>query len=134
SYYDHPDFHAASLKTLDYRKRTDHTTIASWTPEQFQRFYSESAATRSELRMYVPPMQPTLNDLAQRVLYDEKVTQTFFPKVPVTHIGATRTNWECAWGYLATKKRYEEEVANGHKAHWDHPEELLDLVVAGIRA
>lgn len=64
---------------------------------------------------YVQPMQQTLNDLAQRVLYDESLTQTIFPKVPVTFIGATRTNWQCAWGYLKTKERYEEEVAKGRK-------------------
>ncbi|KAG6878224.1 hypothetical protein C0992_008439 [Termitomyces sp. T32_za158] len=115
SYYDHPDFHAASLPDLDFHKRTDHTTIASWTPAQFQRFYTQSAATRSELPMYAQSMQPTLNDLAQRVLYDGRLTETFFPKVPVTYISATRTNWQCAWGYLKTKGRYEEEVAKGHK-------------------
>ncbi|KAG6917598.1 hypothetical protein DXG01_001827 [Tephrocybe rancida] len=149
SYYDHPDFHATSLLTLDFRKRTDHATINSWTKEQFRKFYSEAAATRSELRMYVPPMQSTLKDMTHRVLYDKNITQTLFPKVPVTYVGATRTNWECAWGYLETKRRYEEELAKGNKvrntrfflieggnhfAHWDRPKEFLEQIVSGIRA
>ncbi|KAF8067693.1 hypothetical protein FPV67DRAFT_1416215 [Lyophyllum atratum] len=50
SYYDHPDV-SGTIHGLDYRKRTDHATVTSWTPEEFQRNYCESAAVRSELRM-----------------------------------------------------------------------------------
>ncbi|KAG6831671.1 hypothetical protein H0H87_004457 [Tephrocybe sp. NHM501043] len=69
----------------------------TWTAEQFQRFYNEPAAVRSELRMYIPPMQPTLNNLTHRVLYDTNVIESFFPKVPVIYIGATHSNWHCVW-------------------------------------
>ncbi|KAF8067706.1 hypothetical protein FPV67DRAFT_1415804 [Lyophyllum atratum] len=50
SYYDHPDV-SGTIHGLDYRKRTDHATITSWTPEEFRTNYCESAAVRSELRM-----------------------------------------------------------------------------------
>ncbi|KDR72506.1 hypothetical protein GALMADRAFT_252616 [Galerina marginata CBS 339.88] len=147
SYYDHPDM-SGSIHGLDYRKRTDQATITSWTPEEFQRNYCESAAVRSELRMYVPPMQGTLNDLTYRVLFDEHLTQTFFPRVPVTYISANRSNWQCIWGYMEAKRYYEKFLAEGkkirattfflveggnHFVHGDMPKELMDFVVAGIR-
>ncbi|KAG6864181.1 hypothetical protein C0991_011800 [Blastosporella zonata] len=129
SYYDHPDFHAASL---DNRKRTDHTT--SFIPEQLKRYDTGEAAARSEFPMCAQPMQSTLKNFSDRVLYDEKLTQTFFPKVPVTYVGATRTLCDSAWAYLETKRKHEEDAAKGKKAVLDHPKEFIDQVVAGIRA
>ncbi|GLB39034.1 hypothetical protein LshimejAT787_0601960 [Lyophyllum shimeji] len=146
SYYDHPDV-SGTINGLDYRKRTDKATITSWTPEEFQRNYCESAAVRSELRMYVPPMQPTLNDLTNRVLFDEVLTQTFFPKVPVTYISATRSNWHCVWGYIEAKRNYEKQLTEGkkirptrfyvveggnHFVHGDQPQDLVELTAKGI--
>jgi hypothetical protein len=60
-------------------------------------------------------MQPTLNDLTSRVLFDEKLAQRFFPRVPVAYISATRANWHCVWGYIEAKRNYERLLAEGKK-------------------
>jgi hypothetical protein len=52
SYYDHPDL-SGDIDGLDYRKRTDERTISSWTKEQWNRYYCEPAAVRSERYTYV---------------------------------------------------------------------------------
>ncbi|THV03734.1 hypothetical protein K435DRAFT_817155 [Dendrothele bispora CBS 962.96] len=50
SYYDHPDT-SGSIHGLDFRKRTELATVPTWTAEEFERFYCESAAVRSEFKM-----------------------------------------------------------------------------------
>jgi len=147
SYYDHPDV-SGTIHGLNYEKRAGIPTVTTWTPEQFQRFYNEAAAVRSELRMYVPPMQGTLNELSYHVLYDENLIKNFFPKVPVTYIGATKANWHCVWGQIEATRIYKEYVAKGvkvrptrfyqvqdgnHFVHWASPQELMEYVVEGTR-
>ncbi|KAG6828866.1 hypothetical protein H0H87_000563 [Tephrocybe sp. NHM501043] len=121
SYYDHPGFTVATtLSNLDHRKRTNRTTIDSFTPEQHNRLDGHVAAARCELQMYVEPMQSTLKDFTHRVLFDEKITQTFFPKVSVTYVSAACTVWHTIWAYLETKRVYEEKMARGQKVRAIH--------------
>ncbi|KAH0581827.1 hypothetical protein J132_09537 [Termitomyces sp. J132] len=147
SYWTHPDV-SGTIHGLNYQRRGNTPTITTWTSEQFQKFYNEPAAVRSELRMYVAPMQSTLNDLTHRVLYDEKLVNSFFPMVPVTYIGATHTNWHCVWSWIECQRTYNMYLAKGvkvrltrffqvqegnHFVHWDKPKELMEFIVAGIR-
>ncbi|KAG6825334.1 hypothetical protein H0H92_004051 [Tricholoma furcatifolium] len=51
SYYVHPDSASGSIHGLNYERRGTNPTITRWTPEQFERFYSEPAIMRSEIGM-----------------------------------------------------------------------------------
>ncbi|KAG5351086.1 hypothetical protein C0989_008023 [Termitomyces sp. Mn162] len=50
SYWTHPDV-SGTIHGLNYQRRGNTPTITTWTSEQFQKFYNEPAAVRSELRM-----------------------------------------------------------------------------------
>lgn len=58
-------------------------------------------------------MQPALNAMAERALYDEKVISSIFPNVPVTLISGTRTGWMCVWAYHEANRIYNEHLKNG---------------------
>lgn len=58
-------------------------------------------------------MQARLQELAQRALFDETIGPTAFPNVPVTHLIAGRSVWQCMWGSYMTKKMYENSQREG---------------------
>ncbi len=64
---------------------------------------------------YTPPMSPKIKQLADSVLFDESVAQSFFPQVPVTYMAATRSTWHCIWSILETKRIYQWHSNEGHK-------------------
>ncbi|RDB30090.1 hypothetical protein Hypma_013908 [Hypsizygus marmoreus] len=146
SYYDQPE-NPTSINELNFAKRTDHATVNSWSPEELGRIFDEGAAVRSELHMYIPPMQNTLNDLANQVLYNTGLTQ-IFPEVDVTYITGSKTNWQCLWGAVEAKHVYEDHKALGEKVrhttfiyveggnhfiHSDMPGEFMKTIVQEIR-
>ncbi|KAL0062747.1 hypothetical protein AAF712_010369 [Marasmius tenuissimus] len=147
SFYDHKNPHIGNLVDLDMRKRGDEYTVTKWTEEEFNKYYTADAAVRSELKMYVEPMQTVLRDMAQKVFYDEKLIKSYFPKVKITLIVGTRTNWHCIWGPMENKRRYDAHIAQAgktarpvelypieggnHFAHWEAPKTLLERAVEG---
>ena len=58
-------------------------------------------------------MQRLLQKVTRKVLFDEYLATYFFPEVPVTLIGASRSNWHCLWAGLETKRRYNYRIARG---------------------
>ncbi|KAK7037590.1 hypothetical protein VNI00_011082 [Paramarasmius palmivorus] len=149
SFYDHPDPLSGKLSDMDIRTRTNEATLIKWTPEELSKYYTQDAAVRSELRMYVPPMQDTLRDITQRSFYDERFIDSYFPDVKVSLIVGTRTNWQCLWGPVETMRRHDMVVAEGgkvrpmwlywieggnHFAHWEMPDALMEKIAAGTMA
>jgi hypothetical protein len=65
--------------------------------------------------MFFYPMQPTLKDMAQQVLFDEKFACKVLPKLEVVHIWCTRAQWYCVYGMMETERQYNEHVKQGHK-------------------
>jgi len=135
-YYKHPDFASRSIHGLGFSKRGERPTIETMTPAEIAISIDGPAAARSELPMFVPPMQPTLKIQAQRALFDEKQVSEVLPKLDIGHIVCTSTNWYCAWGMVETERQYKEHIKQGHKVrpirfveieganhfvHWDDP-------------
>jgi hypothetical protein len=73
------------------------------------------AANRTELPMFIFPMQPTLNVQAQKVLFDEKQVNEVLPKMEVVHIWCTRTEWSCVYGMMETERQYKECLKQGER-------------------
>ncbi|KAK7440951.1 hypothetical protein VKT23_016728 [Stygiomarasmius scandens] len=150
SFYEHPDPRSGKLEDMDIQStRAGDPTIMKWTSEEFAKFYTQDAAVRSELRMYVPPMQPTLAEMTERVFYNEQLIGSFFPHLNVILITGTHSNWQCLWGLSETKRRYDTHVAQGkkarpiclhyieggnHFAHWEAPKILLQKAIEAMRA
>ncbi|KAJ8073170.1 hypothetical protein PM082_020039 [Marasmius tenuissimus] len=146
SFYDHRDSQNANLADMDMRKRGEDPTVTKWSEEEFNRYFSQDAAVRSELKMYVEPMQTVLRNNTERVFYDEQLIKSYFPKLKITFVVGTRTNWQCLWGPTETAKRYKAHIGEGkaarpvklyqieggnHFAHWEVPKTLLEKAVAG---
>ena len=73
------------------------------------------AATRTEFPMFFNPMQPTLKNMAQRVLFDEKLASSILPKLEVVYIWCQRAQWYCVYGMIETERQYKEHVEQGHR-------------------
>lgn len=73
------------------------------------------AARRTEFPMFFSPMQPTLKNMAQRVLFDEKLASEVLPMLEVVHIWCTRAQWYCVYGMMETERQYKEHLKLGHK-------------------
>lgn len=53
--------------------------------------------------------------MAQKALFDEKLSSNILPKLEVIHIWCTRTQWYCVYGMIETERQYKEHVEQGHK-------------------
>ncbi|KAF9254805.1 hypothetical protein L218DRAFT_1039964 [Marasmius fiardii PR-910] len=117
SFFDHGNLDSANLRDMDTRtKNSSDATINKWTPKEVQKFFNREATVRSELPMFVEPMQSTLKELSHRVFYDKGLVKSYFPDLKLTMIVGTKTNWMCAWGSLETQRRNDERLAEGATA------------------
>ncbi|EEB95792.1 hypothetical protein MPER_05184, partial [Moniliophthora perniciosa FA553] len=116
SFYNHPNPFSGRIQDMDMSPRTDDTTVAKWTQAEFDKWFTEDAAVRSEFPMFQPPMQATLRAATDRVFYDKRIISSYFPDVKVTLIAGTRTNWQCMWGPLETKRIHDATVVAGKSA------------------
>ncbi|KAG7090233.1 hypothetical protein E1B28_011833 [Marasmius oreades] len=148
SFYNHRDINSADLRDMDTpTKGSSDATITKWSQEEFQRYVNETATVRSELPMFVEPMQTTLKELSDRVFYDEGLTRTYFPDLKLTMVVGTRSNWMCTWGSLETQRIHDLRVEKGaavrpmktyriiggnHYAHWEDPNTLLKKALEGM--
>lgn len=53
SYFEVPEGWAGSINELDSRKRTERTTVDSWSQEEHDRFFSQDGAARAEMHWCV---------------------------------------------------------------------------------
>ncbi|KAG7087825.1 hypothetical protein E1B28_013764 [Marasmius oreades] len=149
SLYDHPDPDSGNPHHLDIMTRgsTD-ATVTKWSKEEIERYYTEKAAERSEMRLFMEPMQQTLREMTERVFYDNNLIESYFPRLKVTITYGTRTTWHCLWVPKEIQRIHDERVASGAKArpmksykmsganhfvHWEHPYLLLKTTTEGMR-
>ncbi|KAF8630663.1 hypothetical protein AX15_002811 [Amanita polypyramis BW_CC] len=153
SYTDVPKFDdwydTNDINALDGRKRADHASVDSWSVKDFEYMCEPEAAARCENPMFMPPMQACLRETAQRTLFDRaKIYGPLsFPDVPVMHIIAGRSCWQCMWGSYVTKKTYENSLREGkaireikfivmdqanHLVHIDSPDDFLRVIAKDI--
>jgi hypothetical protein len=60
-------------------------------------------------------MQRTLKNMAQKVLFDEKLASEVLPQLEVLYIWCTRAQWYCLYGMIETERQYKEQVKQGRK-------------------
>ncbi|KAJ7594911.1 Alpha/Beta hydrolase protein [Mycena floridula] len=144
-YYNHSR-NPTTIQDLDL-KGTKESTTANWTSEEMAK-YTDENATLSEMFMFGPAMQRTIKTLANHVLFDQDLAQSYFPQVHISYIVCTRASWRSAWGNIETKRLYNEHINRGEKirkmsflaveganhfAHQDKPNELMEKIVESIR-
>jgi hypothetical protein len=130
-YYDKHNTTGSGLADLDMRPFTVQNTVATWSPEQVSQFIEEDAALRSELPMcvgyvrsrtltndfprFLPPMQTTLYQQTDRVLFNPRANLATppFPQVGVTYILCKKSVWFCIWAKKVTAEKHEEGLASG---------------------
>ncbi|KAL0065579.1 hypothetical protein AAF712_007357 [Marasmius tenuissimus] len=150
SFFDHKSSDTGDFDDMDLTtKRSENPTIAQWTQEEFSKWVSPDAAARSELKLYVKPMQTRISEMAEAVFFDAKLIDSYFPDLKVTVIVCARTQWHSLWASLETMKRYKAHIADGkparptqlikidginHYAHHETPKLLLEKIVEGTRA
>ncbi|KAF9254803.1 hypothetical protein L218DRAFT_885507 [Marasmius fiardii PR-910] len=114
SFFDHRDAYSAELRDKDIQlQRSRDATVAKWTPTEFQTYTNEEAFMRSELPMFLPPMQATLKQASERVLYDKDLVQTYFPDLKLTWLVGTKTAWPCTWISSEIQQIHDKRVAEG---------------------
>ncbi|KAG7087822.1 hypothetical protein E1B28_013761 [Marasmius oreades] len=149
SFFDHPNPDSGDVRDMDLTaKQGGNATVAKWTSKEFERYFSEGAAVRSDFPMYTEPMQTTLRELTEQVFYDESLIKSHFPHLKVTVVYGTRTTWRSLWGSKELQRSYDERLSKGMKArplrsykisganhflHWEDPKLLLEKVAEGIR-
>ncbi|KAK2463258.1 hypothetical protein APHAL10511_004913 [Amanita phalloides] len=139
-------YQSGDINALDGRKRADHASVDNWSTADLEYMCEPETAARCEFPMYMPPMQKRLRELAQHVLFEGTNASTAFPAVPVTHIIAGRSCWQCMWGSYMTKKMYEDSLREGkavrpmkfvvmdeanHFIHTDSPDDLVKAIIDG---
>ncbi|KAG7096126.1 hypothetical protein E1B28_006800 [Marasmius oreades] len=147
TYFDHPNPETGKLQDMDLTtKGSSNSTIMKWSSEELQRNFNAEAAVKSEFPMYTEPMQTTLRGMTERVFYDDNLIRSYFPRLKVTVLYASQTNWHCYWGPRELQRTYDERVSKGesarplkvykvvgnHMLHWENPECLLKATVEGL--
>jgi pimeloyl-ACP methyl ester carboxylesterase len=145
-YYNHPDLASRSIHGLNFDKRGARPSIDNMTPQEMSFNFDGVAAARTEFPMFFQ-MQPTLKELAQLVLFNEKHTQEVLPNLQVVYISCMKAQWYCVWGMIETEKQHKENIAQGrmvrpirfieieganHFVHWDDPKAFWSAAVDGI--
>ncbi|KAL0570732.1 hypothetical protein V5O48_011223 [Marasmius crinis-equi] len=116
SFFDHKSLESGNLVDMDImKKRSDEPTISKWSKEELIKWLTPEAGPRSEMPMYVEPMQNSLRNMTERVFYDETLVKSYFPKVKVTVLFGTRSCWHAVWAALKTGKMYEEKISEGKR-------------------
>jgi len=148
SYYNHPDIASGKPSGMSFEKRTERRTYATWNDEQKARYFDTTAAVRSELPAYAPPMQAILKAQTHDALFNADLVSSYFPNVKVLHISGMGTCYYCMWAYMESLRLYNEAVAHGDKVrptkfklveggnhflHYDMPDVLLKEVVQGCK-
>ncbi|KAJ7191869.1 hypothetical protein GGX14DRAFT_380691, partial [Mycena pura] len=115
SYFTHPDIESGRPSGMSCAKRTERQTYATWTDEQKATYFDKEAAGRSELPMYAPPMQATLNAQTHQALFNVHLVSSFFPEVNVLYLSGSATCYYCIWAYMESLRMYKEAVAREEK-------------------
>jgi len=76
--------------------------------------FDAAAMTRSDIPMYAK-MLPTLQIIAQKVLFDEKLVSDILPKSQIVYISCTRSQWFSVYAMFETERRHKEHLKQGHK-------------------
>ncbi|KDQ27273.1 hypothetical protein PLEOSDRAFT_1041611 [Pleurotus ostreatus PC15] len=131
SYYDPPPpAWDGLIANLDHqRKRTPKSSTDSWTQADIQRFCNFEAVARTDTPLYVLRLVILMNSLiclarngaimsamageTHRALFDEKLVQTYFPRVKVTVISCRQSVWLCLWVTNRTQTLHDEFVRRG---------------------
>ncbi|KAG7087823.1 hypothetical protein E1B28_013762 [Marasmius oreades] len=148
SFYDHQDLKSADVFSMGtLTKRSSDATVTKWTHEEFERYTNKDAFMRTELPMFVEPMQTTLKEVSERTLYNERLVRTYFPDLKLTLVVGTKAAWLCAWTVLEVQSIHDARVARGaatrptktykimggnHFAHWEVPKTMLEKVCEGM--
>ncbi|KAJ8695745.1 hypothetical protein PTI98_005674 [Pleurotus ostreatus] len=129
SYFEVPEGWGGSINELDSRKRTERTTVDSWSQEEHDRFFSQDGAARAELHWFSEAMQKSINRMATSCLFDECTTG--------------RSPWHTIWAAHRIKEIHDECVLRrirprpmefvaipdgNHFVHWDDPHAFLRAV------
>ncbi|KAF9461915.1 Alpha/Beta hydrolase protein [Collybia nuda] len=148
SHYNHTDVTSRNASGLDYRKGAEKWTIGGWSDEQKALCIENATAIRSELPCYAPPMQALLKRQTHDALFNENLAGSYFPNVHVHYLVAKNSTWFVLWGYIESMRLYEEARNRGqivratnfvlveganHFLHYENPELMLQLVIAGAR-
>ncbi|KAL4258271.1 AB hydrolase superfamily protein [Pleurotus pulmonarius] len=149
SYYDPPPPNWDGLiANLDHeRKRTPKSSTDSWTQADVHRFCNFEAVARTDTPLNAAIMSAMAGE-THRALFDEKLAQTYFPRVKVTVISCRQSVWLCLWVTNRTQTVHDEFVKRGTKVrqtqfidveganhfyHLDDPNGFLDTVVQAIK-
>lgn len=97
-YYDHPDFTSTQhdTRTLDVRYHTPETSATNWTLQDMRTVIDPSAAARSDLLVITHLQDALLASTRSALLGD---TSTWFPRLRMHYLLATRTAWHIPYGY-----------------------------------
>ncbi|KAF7351525.1 Aminodeoxychorismate synthase [Mycena sanguinolenta] len=148
SYYKHPDIASGKPSGMSFEKRTERRTYTTWNDEQRAKYFNTTAAVRTELPAYAPPMQAILKTQTHDALFNADLVSSYFPNVEVFHISGTETCYFCMWGYMESLRLYNEALARGDKVrptkfklveganhflHYDMPDCLLKEVVQSCK-
>ncbi|KAG7100293.1 hypothetical protein E1B28_002066 [Marasmius oreades] len=148
SYFDHPNPETGKLQDMDLTtKGSSNATILEWSPEELQKYFNMEAAVSSEFPMVAEPMQKTLREMVERVLYDENLIHSYFPRVKVTVVHCSQSPWHSYWCAKELQRTYDERLSKGgsarplkiykvvgnHMLHWAAPKLLLEATVEGMR-
>ncbi|KAJ7447872.1 hypothetical protein B0H11DRAFT_2248046 [Mycena galericulata] len=94
-------------------------------------------------------MQAVLKVQAHKVLFDEAVVASYFPRVNVVYITGEKTHFQCMWAFFTTERLYKEALGRGevprsirfklvpegnHFIHYDMPERLMQEIVEGCNS
>ena len=141
-YYNHPDLASRSIRGLNFDKRGELPnsndlestgrpfSINNMTEDEMKtnaslrhfeldeltasiRQFDGVAASRTEFPMFFQ-MQPALKIMAQKVLFDEKLSGEILPKSEVVHVWCARAQWYCVYGMMETERQHKEHVKQGH--------------------
>ncbi|KIM42186.1 hypothetical protein M413DRAFT_26988 [Hebeloma cylindrosporum] len=147
-YYEHPDLGSRSISGLNFDTRGSRASVDNMTEAETALNFDPVAAGRTEFPMFFQ-MQPVLKIMAQKSLFDEKLTSEVLPHLEVVHIYCPKASWYCLWGMIETERQYNEhlklehkvrpirflEIAGGnHFVHWDDPEGFFACTVKAINS
>ncbi|KAL0572817.1 hypothetical protein V5O48_009145 [Marasmius crinis-equi] len=151
SSYDHGSGVLASKNLHDlnaHAKRTDNCLADTWSKSELDKSLHLEAGPRSEFPMFVDPMQSTIREVVKKALFDENLTQSFFPDVSTVYLYAPHSVWMTVWAYIETRRLYEDHLkanrgtrsmrfvelaGQNHFAHAVEPEKFLDYIVQSLR-
>ncbi|KAJ8501744.1 hypothetical protein ONZ45_g12035 [Pleurotus djamor] len=140
SYYEPPppgwDGNPDTLPS-SHLKRSDRTSLDSWTDEDLRRFYNPEAVMIAD-----PPIRDprVMQQATHDCLYNGELSRTFFPRVQVSYISCRRSMWLCVWAAFEAERLYIRHKEEGrpmkfvnlpqanHFFHSDDPAAFLALI------